>query len=66
MYDLLEIAEAGLKRIADLDAQGSDERQYLAAVRTLIEAGESPADRLLRVLNGKTDPASVIEAARLR
>jgi glutamate--cysteine ligase len=64
--DVLEIAESGLQRIADLDPQGNDERQYLAPLRTLIAAGESPADRLLRVLNGKTDAASVIEASRLR
>jgi glutamate--cysteine ligase len=64
--DLLEIAEAGLERIADLDAEGRDERIHLAALRALIDAGESPADRLLRALNGHLDPASVVAASRLR
>jgi len=64
--ELLEIAEGGLERIADRDAEGRDERIHLEALRTLVSAGESPADRLLRLLDGKTDRASIIAATRLR
>lgn len=64
--DVLEIAEGGLERLADRDAEGNDERIHLKALRGLVAAGESPADRLLRELNGKTDLASVIAATRLR
>jgi glutamate--cysteine ligase len=64
--ELLEIAEGGLERLGDRNAQGQDERIYLSTLRELVAAGESPADRVLRLLGGKTDKASIIAVTRLR
>jgi glutamate--cysteine ligase len=63
---LVAIAEAGLERLAALDARGRDERIYLAPLRDALERGETPADRLLDELGTTPTPAAVIEAIRLR
>ncbi|MCA9530348.1 MAG: glutamate--cysteine ligase [Myxococcales bacterium] len=49
--DLLEIAEAGLARIDDRDADGRDERVHLAPLRALIEREATPADALLAAID---------------
>jgi glutamate--cysteine ligase len=45
---LVEIAAAGLRRQACLDAQGRDESIYLEPLREIVERGEPPAIDLLR------------------
>jgi glutamate--cysteine ligase len=45
--EMLSIAEGGLERLHHLDASGRDERVHLSRLRTLVEAGRCPADRLL-------------------
>lgn len=63
---VVEIAAGGLQRIADLDASGQDERQYLAPLRARLESGQSPADALLAAIDGSADPAAALIAhARL-
>ncbi len=43
---LLEIAQGGLRRRANLDARGRDETVYLEPIVSLIGAGRCPADNL--------------------
>jgi glutamate--cysteine ligase len=65
--EVLAIAEGGLERIADRDAQGQDERVHLTELRRLVERGESPADDLLRRVEGAPDFVSaVVREAALR
>lgn len=45
--ELLELAEAGLRRIGDHNESGEDESVLLRPVRALIEAARCPADVLL-------------------
>jgi glutamate--cysteine ligase len=45
--ELLSIADDGLKREADLDDEGRDERLYLDPIREYVAAGRSPADDTL-------------------
>ncbi len=49
--EVLGLAEAGLRRIGDLDAQGRDETIHLAPLRTLLESAKTPADALLERLS---------------
>jgi len=44
---VLELAEAGLRRIGDQDDAGEDETVLLRPLRTLLEASRCPADVLL-------------------
>ncbi|MFO0695597.1 MAG: glutamate-cysteine ligase family protein [Polyangiales bacterium] len=64
--DVLSLAESGLRRIGDLDASGRDESIHLAPLRALVDAGDSPADALLRHLEGAADvPRALVEATKL-
>ena len=45
--EVLELAEAGLRRIDDRNDEGDDESALLAPLRALLERGRSPADLLL-------------------
>ncbi|MFO0685700.1 MAG: glutamate-cysteine ligase family protein [Sandaracinus sp.] len=64
--DVLAIAEEGLARIDDRDERGRDERIHLAALRALVDAGQSPADRLLATIDPKGDlVAQVIALTKL-
>ena len=45
--DVLELAEAGLRRIADRNEAGEDEATLLRGLRELLEGGRCPADVLL-------------------
>jgi glutamate--cysteine ligase len=62
--DLLSIAEGGLERIDDRDAEGRDERVHLASLRTLVDRGECPADGVLRSI-GSDLVRDVIAATKL-
>lgn len=60
--DVLDLAEAGLRRIAArdprcIDEHGRDETIHLAAMRALVDKGQTPADALLRSL----DPSAPLE-----
>lgn len=62
--ELLDIAKGGLERIADRDASGDDETKYLAPLEALVSAGDSPADRRLRAVEGASDlKRAVVEAS---
>ncbi|MCC3246569.1 glutamate--cysteine ligase [Methylocystis sp. WRRC1] len=50
--DMLEIAAAGLERRARLDAQGRDERIYLAPLERIVEEGRTLAERRLESYRG--------------
>ncbi len=45
--EVVELSEAGLKRIDDKNGSGEDESVLLAPLRALLERAECPADRLL-------------------
>ncbi len=63
--EVLELAESGLQRLGVLDAEGRDERVHLAALRALLERGQTPADALLAAVpEAEPSPAAVIDAAR--
>lgn len=64
---LLDIARGGLQRLAVIDARtGRDESMYLDPLAELVEAGETPADRLLSRLDSNRDLIpQVLEYARL-
>lgn len=49
--DVLDIAEAGLRRLNHLDRQGRDETIHLEKLRALVDRGLTPADALLRELD---------------
>jgi gamma-glutamylcysteine synthetase len=44
---ILELAEAGLRRIGDQNDEGEDETVLLRPLRALLEASRCPADVLL-------------------
>ncbi|HLC09022.1 MAG TPA: glutamate-cysteine ligase family protein, partial [Methyloceanibacter sp.] len=50
--EVVSIAEAGLERRACFDRDGEDERKYLKPLIATVEAGRSPADRLLADFHG--------------
>jgi glutamate--cysteine ligase len=50
--EMIQLAEAGLKRRARLDTHGEDERKALVPLHATIEDGLSPADRLLALYRG--------------
>ncbi|MEM7138906.1 MAG: glutamate-cysteine ligase family protein [Myxococcota bacterium] len=45
--EVLELAEGGLRRLADTNAAGEDEATLLAPLRQLLEKAQTPADALL-------------------
>ncbi|MGB0681003.1 MAG: hypothetical protein ACPGUV_15240, partial [Polyangiales bacterium] len=47
---LLEMAQGALQRMQCRDAEGHDESQHLAPLAALLEARQTPADRLLQRL----------------
>jgi len=51
--DFLAISAGGLKNRARLDANGSDERQYLAPLEAIADSGVTPSERLIELYNGK-------------
>ena len=64
--ELLELAEAGLRRIADRNEDGDDESVLLDPLRALLELGRCPADLLLdEVPADLPSPADVIRVAGL-
>ncbi|MDH3728200.1 MAG: glutamate-cysteine ligase family protein, partial [Myxococcales bacterium] len=46
--EVVELAEAGLRRIDDQNNAGEDESVLLVPLRALLERAECPADRLLK------------------
>jgi glutamate--cysteine ligase len=63
---VLQVAMGGLARIADLDAQGQDERIFLHALASQVEQGETGASRLLEATRGAADfRAAVVASAKL-
>ena len=50
--DLLTIADAGLKARHRLSSSGDTEQGFLHSLFETVESGETPADRLLKQLNG--------------
>ena len=63
---VLELAEAGLGRIADLNEAGEDESVLLRPLRALLEASQCPADRLLEEVGAeRPSREAVIRAASL-
>jgi glutamate--cysteine ligase len=51
-HELIAIAHEGLRRQALLDADGQDETRYLEVLANDVEAGLTPADRILSQWNG--------------
>ncbi|RVT94857.1 glutamate--cysteine ligase [Sphingomonas crocodyli] len=49
---ILDIADAGLKARARLNAGGEDERVFLDPLRVILESGKTPAERLLDLYHG--------------
>ena len=47
---MLALAETGLQRRAEEDWAGQDERQFLTALRGIVETGRTPAEGLLELL----------------
>ncbi len=56
----VDLAEAGLKRRARLDARGRDESVHLEALRALVSHGKTPADVLLEGMAEEPDPLAAI------
>jgi glutamate--cysteine ligase len=64
--EVLELAEAGLRRIADLNEAGEDETVLLRPLRALLEASQCPADVLLdEVGDERPSREAVIRATAL-
>jgi len=60
---LVEIADAGLERLGNLDGAGNDERVHLRPLRQLLDAGECPADPLLRDVGESPSVEALVEHA---
>jgi glutamate--cysteine ligase len=64
--EVLELAEAGLRRIGDRDKQGRDETVLLEPLRRLLEKSSCPADVLLQQLSDEVPSReAVIRTAAL-
>ena len=61
---VVTIAEGGLERRARKDAQGKDERIYLAALKALVARGLTPAEALLEQV-GDDPKKGLLDAADL-
>ena len=61
---VMTIAEGGLERRARKDAQGQDERIYLAALKALVTRGLTPAEALLEQI-GDDPTKGLLDAADL-
>ncbi len=62
--DVLELAEAGLARLGNLDAEGRDERRHLAPLRALLAAGKHPADVVREAAGDAPSAAALMTHAR--
>jgi glutamate--cysteine ligase len=50
---MLALAELGLQRRSEEDWAGQDERQFLTALRGIVESGRTPAEELLALYHGR-------------
>jgi glutamate--cysteine ligase len=50
---MLDLADLGLKRRAEEDWAGQDERQFLTALRGIAESGRTPAEGVLELYHGR-------------
>jgi glutamate--cysteine ligase len=50
---MLALAETGLQRRSEEDWGGQDERQFLTALRGIVETGRTPAEELLALYHGR-------------
>jgi glutamate--cysteine ligase len=51
--EMLALADIGLQRRAEEDWSGQDERQFLTALRGIVDSGLTPADVLLELYHGR-------------
>jgi glutamate--cysteine ligase len=51
--EVLELAAGGLQARAEEDWSGQDERQFLTALRTVVESGRTPAEEKLDLFRGR-------------
>jgi glutamate--cysteine ligase len=51
--EILELAAAGLRARAEEDWGGQDERQFLTALRAVVESGRTPAEEKLDLFHGR-------------
>jgi glutamate--cysteine ligase len=64
--ELLELAEAGLRRIGHVNEAGQDESELLRPLRAVLESARCPADLLLEAVGDESPPRqAVIDAARI-
>lgn len=63
--ELIDIARAGLSRIADRDADGHDETKYLEPLARLVANDDSPADVRLRTVEGSSNLRRAVVHASL-
>ena len=64
--EIVELAEAGLRRISDKNEAGEDETALLRPLRALLERAQCPADPLLEeVEDDAPSPQAVIDATRI-
>lgn len=57
------IAADGLERLGNLDGAGNDERVHLKPLQALLDAGECPADELLRTVGETPTVEALVEHA---
>lgn len=57
---VIEIAEGGLERRAQLSTAGKDERVHLTRLKELVSKGQTPADALLEGMDKVADPVREI------
>jgi glutamate--cysteine ligase len=50
---VMDLAAAGLQARAEEDWSGQDERQFLTALRGVVESGRTPAEEKLDLFNGR-------------
>ncbi len=60
---IVEIAAAGLERLGNLDGRGKDERVHLKPLQELLDAGDCPADVLLRTVGETPTVEALVEHA---
>lgn len=59
--EIVAIASDGLQRLGNLDGRGRDERIHLRPLKELLDAGESPADLLLRTVGETPSVEALVE-----
>lgn len=60
---IVAIASGGLERLGNLDGRGRDERIHLKPLEDLLDAGECPADVLLRTVGETPTVEALVEHA---